>query len=95
MTLAICASAQPTKASLVTGCASQVVERQPLSPAASRALKNEARNPSGVHGRPLRLTRIMGERRGVASSIALSGRRRRTSTRSPVFDRFKRMLSPS
>jgi hypothetical protein len=68
--LAICASVQPTRASRVTAVPLRLLNVRPLIPAALRALKNEERNQFAAHGRPSLLTRMIGERRGVASSIA-------------------------
>src|SRR5438270_12565371 len=93
--LAICASVQPTRASLVTAVPRRSLNVSPEMPALMHALPQLARMPSGVHGRPSLVSRMIGLFLGVASSMAFSGPPARISTRAPVFDWRKRICVPS
>ena len=64
-------------------------------PALSRALKNDARKPSGVQGCPSKFVRIMGLHFGVAPNRDFRGVLTGIVTRAPVFDCFSRMYFAS
>ena len=92
---AISASVHPTSASRVTAVPRRSLKVTPVTPAAACALRHDARNPSDVHGLPSIVVRMIVERLGVASSMALSGAPTLMLTRAPVFDCFNRMRWPS
>jgi len=71
--VAISASVAPTNADRVTAVPRRSWNVTPTMPAFLHALPHDARKPSGVYGLPSLVVRIIGDRFGVASSMAFSG----------------------
>ena len=93
--VAISGSVHSTRARRVTAVPRRSWKVTPETPARLHAFRHDDEKPSAVQGCPSELSKMIGERRGVALSIALSGAPTGMVTKVPVLDCRNQMCVPS